>query len=104
MESSITCCCGCSFSTPVAFKNHSKGCSKSKRHLSSVLTKAQVLYNTKRRHLSPTQSTSQDEASFQDPGSAMIDGAGPQLDGASMIEKSVSGVRTEMFWDILPCD
>ena len=63
-----------------------------------------MLYNTKRCRLSPTQGTSQDEASFQDPGLAMIDGAGLQLNGASAIEKSVSGVRTEMFWDVWPSD
>ena len=89
----MVCCCGRSFSTPVAFKNHSKGCSAHKRRLSSILTKAQELYETKRRRLNSTQSTSQDEASLRDPGSCMIDDVDLQLTSASTGENFISGVR-----------
>ena len=89
----MICCCGRSFSTPAAFKNHSKGCNAHKRRLSSVLTKAQELYETKRWRLSSTQSTSQDEASLRDPGSRVIDDVDPQLASASTGENFVSGVR-----------
>src|SRR5947208_3584354 len=84
--SSISCCCGRTFSTSAAFKNHSRGCIKNKKHLASVLTKAQELYNTKRHHPSTNQDTSQSGVSFQDPGSASIQGTGVQLRNASIIE------------------
>ena len=75
-----------------------------KRRLSTVLAKAQELYNTKRCCLSAIQDMSQDEASHQDPGSLMIDDVGPQLACASTGEKSVSGVRAEMLQNVQSCD
>ena len=53
LMSSLICCCGCSFTTPAALKNHSKGCDKNKKHLVNVLVRAQELFNTKRCCLCP---------------------------------------------------
>ena len=58
LMSSLICCCGRSFTTPAALKNHSKGCDKNKKRLMNVLVRAQELFNTKRCHLSPDHSTS----------------------------------------------
>ena len=63
MSSSISCCCGRSFTTSAALKNHSKGCDKNKKRLANVLARAQGLYINKRRRLSPEHSTSRGEGS-----------------------------------------
>ena len=75
MSSLMSCCCGRSFTTSAALKNHSKGCNKNKKRLANVLTRAQGLYNTKRRRLCPDNSTSRGEGSnseLQDTGSASL--------------------------------
>ena len=92
MESPITCYCGRSFLASAAFKNHSKGCSLSKKRLSSALTKAQELYKSKKCRLSPT---SRDEVSYQDLGSPTIDESASQPESSSV--SGVSRTQIEML-------
>ena len=66
MSSSISCCCGHSFTTSAALKNHLKGCDKNKKCLANVLTWAQELYNAKRHCLSPVHSTSHGEGLYSE--------------------------------------
>ena len=66
MSSSISCCCGHSFTTSAALKNHLKGCDKNKKCLTNVLTQAKGLYNAKRHCISPVHSTSHGEGLYSE--------------------------------------
>jgi len=96
----MSCYCGHAFSTSAAFKNHSKGCDKNRKHFSSILTRAQESYNSKRHCLSSDQDT------IWDPGSFCIDGAALQPRDASTTEKLVPyEVRTNWHaLGIMPSD
>lgn len=80
MSSRMSCCCGHAFSTSAALKNHSKGCIRNKKHFSSILTRAQESYKSKRCCLNSEQDTIGDPESF---------GTAPQPLDTSMAEKLV---------------